>query len=84
MKRIHFQLALGTLAAIAMLVGRTSSSSASDQPQFHHSGTMCRATGGDAVLFNQGSIANGSYSETMTLHCPVVRENDASEIGTMC
>ena len=44
---------------------------------------MCRATGGSAVMFNQGSIANGSYSQTMTLHCPVVRENDASEIGTM-
>lgn len=55
------------------------------QPQFHHSGSMCQQVGSDGQRgwWNQGVISNESWSETMRVHCPVVRENDASEIGTM-
>ncbi len=76
-------IVLAVLGALGLLVGGPTASFASYHPQFHHSGSMCVSTGGSRGYYNQGIISNLSYSSSMNLFCPMVRENDNTQVGTV-
>lgn len=83
--RSRWKNAAGAVLAASLILATASVSEANDPPQFHHSGSMCFQYGsaGTSAIYNQGIIMNNSYSQTMSVYCPVVRENGASETGRM-